>query len=281
MASDKPRIELHDTKQVRNSGSRRTASCEVGRLRPIGRLRSASSYPTTSGVVTVLRGDEAPEYRPNIRLVMPVGGARTLAGPLANHPTVSIGPPSIPKEPIWRSREGRSLAAIEAGPSLRVEAGPMEIRIDLPWGSWSKVVAAPDVGPARIVRLPRKIGTPPLRVALDPQPASKAAYLVYGTSGTVPTGRISAYGEPRGVGLRKTKSGEARWALAAPKSVALERGTAVIRLGKGTGALFPILDGRQLAVEWSRRGLRVEPLSGWPHRSGTSSSGPAGSMRSA
>lgn len=217
--------------------------------------------PDDYGVVTVLRGNQAPAFGPNLRLVMPKGGADVIAGPLVRLPTVRIGPPSIPEVPVWRSGNGRTLQDLEDSPTLRVDPGPVEIRIDLPWGSWSTLVAAPDVGPPTSVRLPRKIGDPPLRCPLKGQPQSAEGYVVYGTTGRLAAGRIGVAGDDRGEALHSIEPHKAKWALAGRPAADLGSRTAVVHLGGPSGASFPILRGRPVAVELTKSTLRAEPLS--------------------
>lgn len=217
--------------------------------------------PDTFNVMTVVRGNELPTFGPNLRLVMPKGGAEVICGPLVSLPTVRIGPPEIPVVPIWRSGNGLTLRELEAQPARRVDPGPVEVRIDLPWGSWSKLVAAPDVGAAASVRLPRKIGTPPLRCPLKGQPKANRDYVVLGVGGRRPAASVGSVGDGGRSAMEPMEPHRASWALTAMAGDRPSGDTAVIRLGGAAWWAFPILPGRAVAVSWTKRVLRVEPLS--------------------
>ncbi|HEV8489948.1 MAG TPA: hypothetical protein VGQ58_09205 [Candidatus Limnocylindrales bacterium] len=198
--------------------------------------------------------DDPTPAAPNLRLIF-AGSPEDLAGPIVGRPTVRIGRPIPIKEPVWRSGEGRSLRDLGADPSIRVDPGPTEIRIDLPWGSWSRTVKAPAVREAVRVRLPERIGNPPLRVELAGARLDDGWRLM-GTAGPRPVGLVLAgAGE---VPLEPKRRTAGRWALGFGGD-APDAGT--VELGEAARVRFPMLRKWPLAIDWSKRGLRVEPLS--------------------
>ncbi len=215
---------------------------------------------------------DEPSGRPNLRLLLPPGGADALAGWLADLPVVWIGPPAeAPLAPSWCGAAGRlTLKDLERFGGRQVEPGPIRVQIDLPWGSWSRTVAAPAAGEVA-VELPEVIGEPPLRVVLReqawPQPGASAfgakppGFEILGLGNAAPVARLSAGLDDAAAGGAEMLSG-----LAGPEVWALrfEAGRApfaVATLGGGLPASFPIVAHRALAVDRSRGGLRVEPLS--------------------
>ncbi len=148
----------------------------------------------------------APEsLQPWLRVVLPAGGAEALAGALAGEGLLWIGSPAdAPLAPLWLEPvdEARALAAVAEEPLVPVSPGPVKVRLDLPWGTWSTVAHAPLFGEV-VVELPEKVGLPPLRVVLRgesqakpesrerrriPVPAPVDAAVV--GAGTAPAGRL-------------------------------------------------------------------------------------------
>lgn len=86
------------------------------------------------------------------------GGAEELAGYLADAPVVVI-------EPVGLEEQSRRLSPrqIAGHPSEYLEPGPYRIRLDLPWGSWSRRVTVEGDGPAVRCVLSTVGGTTPLR----------------------------------------------------------------------------------------------------------------------
>ena len=219
---------------------------------------------TPAEVSVSLDVPEAPGEQANLRLVLPPGGAAALAGPLAGQPAVWMGAPAdAPVVPVWRGGRSagqvRSLAELaERGGRERVESGPVLVRLDLPWGSWSNLVRAPLAGEA-VVELPAALGQPPLRVGLHAE-LGRLETALLGIAGEAPEGRLR-----RGLYAAETsplvalEAGTGAWALRpAPGLLNGEIGIAELAAG---GFNLALLGGRTLAVDLSRGGLRVEPLS--------------------
>ena len=97
-------------------------------------------------------GQEPAEVRPNLRFVLPAGGAGTLAGFLIGEPVLTITPVGLPP-----SDRRFSLTDIQSHPVERVEPGPHRVRIDLPWGGWSTLVHPPSTGEPVECRLPERV----------------------------------------------------------------------------------------------------------------------------
>jgi hypothetical protein len=76
--------------------------------------------------------------------------ARSLAGVLAAGAMVEVGDASA------------TLLELAEEPLIPVDGGPTAVRLELPWGSWSKRVLV-EPGTTAVVTLPRSIGVPPLR----------------------------------------------------------------------------------------------------------------------
>jgi hypothetical protein len=231
--------------------------------------------PANVAVLTSLPGDVAPRPAPNLRVLMPPGGSKALAGVQVNLGVLAIGPPAdVAAEPVWRQGDGLSLARVEQEPMVRVEPGPARVRLDLPWGSWTHVVRASAVGETP-VQLPESIGTPPLRVALHAQ-LHEPGGTIMGTptdegfdgapAGSVRQG-ISARKRARLVrGKQQAGSGRGTWMLRIPAAMRDAKALTppIVALEGQLVAQFPITPDRALAVERSAGGLRVEPISDFP-----------------
>jgi hypothetical protein len=219
---------------------------------------------TPAEVSVSLDAPKVPAEQPNLRLVLPPGGALALAGVLAYRPVVWVGPPAdAPKDPAWKGvPRARSLSEVEAGGGReRVEPGPVLVRVDLPWGSWSSTVRAPLVGEA-VVELPTLIGRPPLRVGLRGATGFFGPALL-GVEGEAPAGSSRPGLDPGGATPFVTAPpGRATWALT-PGATLKEGEVAIAELAGGRWNLV-LYGGRTLAVDRSREGFRVEPLSAVP-----------------
>jgi len=217
---------------------------------------------TPPGVTVSLAVSAEAEAEPNLRLVLPAGGAPALAGALAGRQTVWIGPPAEPPaKPVWRGVPGGlSLAEVAAAAARRVEPGPVRVLVDLPWGNWSRVVRAPASGEVA-VELPASVGEPPLRVALA-EALGWQGTAVLGVQGEAPAGRERAglYGS-EAAPLANAAVPGAAWALVPGEDVPHTGWLAELADGR---AAFPLLHGRALALDLSRGGLRIEPLSAVP-----------------
>ncbi|MEA2622260.1 MAG: hypothetical protein QOH61_1170 [Chloroflexota bacterium] len=229
-------------------------------------------------VHAVVRDPAVAATAPNLRFVL-ASTPVSLAGPLRKRESVTIGPPGQSPQAVVetvaqaagrnskRTSQGvirTSLDALGIQPLVRVNPGPVEIRVDLPWGSWSDIVVAPSSGKPATIRVPRSIGTPSLRVRLaDQLELEPRGYTIYGLGGRAPLGHlVDPDGTPGGA-LVSADRRAADWALKLPARNLPADGTAVVRLERPAqpDANFPILHNTSLAVKWSTKGLWVEPLS--------------------
>jgi hypothetical protein len=154
---------------------------------------------------------------------------------------------------------------VERNPELELEPGPVRIRLDLPWGSWTSLVRIPERGEA-MVSLPATVGTPPLRVALSRE-AGREETLIVGAAGEAPSLRLrSGIDGGTEAPLQSAEPGSAAWALRPPRRRRVTSGQelAVVDLAEGRRALFPLLAKRALALDLSGGGVRVEALSAVP-----------------
>jgi hypothetical protein len=140
--------------------------------------------PEDVGVATIATARPAEALRPRLRVALPRGGAKALAGPIADRKLLWVGyPEAAPVTPLYETPVGagpegaRSLEALKADPIIEVEPGHVLVRLDLPWGSWSKTVSAT---PADVteVELPSSVGKPPLRVRLARELGRDGSYLL-------------------------------------------------------------------------------------------------------
>jgi hypothetical protein len=210
---------------------------------------------------------------PNLRLVLPPGGAAALAGLIAGEEMVRIG--SLEETSDSRDsedepeQEGRTVSplTLETEGRFRVEPGPTWVRIALPWGSWTKLIQVPVAGEAR-VELPATIGIPPLRVALHSE-AERRETLVLGVDGSAPAGCVlrGLYDPGPGIPLVKADRGKAKWALQPErelKGALLGCGLVTLKAKDGTRISFPLLEARGVALDRTGGGLRAEPLAEIP-----------------
>lgn len=211
---------------------------------------------TPADVGAVVSGFDAAEVATLLVMRLTRASARRLGGLLENEPVVDVGGTSV------------SLRRLVDQPVVPVNAGPMTVRVTLPWGSWATRVHV-DQGHATKVRLPRAVGVPPLRVKL----------LGSGEFGEDAPGRtVAAVGrshlhgwlldasEAR-VGTLMPFQGSSNSAWAAPLSLA-STDTRPLPRWQAYGAvsyrkrrlMFPLNEYGPVAVQLGRR-PRVEPLS--------------------
>lgn len=103
--------------------------------------------------------------RPGLR----PSAARRLAGPLMDEPVIRV------MDVVFSPND------VVARPLVAVDPGPVTIRVDLPWGTWSsRILVRP--GTVTPVELPRSVGVPPLRIrqftAADPEERPMARTVV-------------------------------------------------------------------------------------------------------
>ncbi len=212
--------------------------------------------PDVTYRVEVVKTTPAPP-EPELFLDLPAGGATQLAGPLADQPTVWVGPAGADQS------QGtlRSLREVEFEPVIKVRPGPVQVVVELPWGSWNTVVDVSEQGPTRVT-LPDAVGLPPLRTILSGELEWLRGYtLVIGTAGTGPGGWVQTglFGASRRT-LTPAPEGNAAWSLSVP-DVEANRPSPGMLVELETGERFPVQWSRAFGFETTPRGLRVEPLS--------------------
>jgi len=205
---------------------------------------------------------------PNLELRLPRSGAEGLAGVLATRTVMATERPDAPtSEPLWRAGGQMSLSGIADKPTRVVAPGPTRIRLDLPWGSWSRVVEVPDAGPAAVVDLPDVVGVPPLRVKLRGEVGRRGRRVigVNGLGDAGVTGRV-AFTDSEGFAtdlLVEPAPQPASWVVHAPRPSGVY-GWGTVQIDGPTTIRFPLWRTRDFAVEWSADAVRVEPLSAVP-----------------
>jgi hypothetical protein len=218
-------------------------------------------------VTTAARGDLA-AARNTLEFLLPPGGARQLAGPLASQPAVVIERGLVSRPPAWQLtgpsagvEHLKSLADLEAWPEVTLDPGPFRVSLELPWGSWGTTALAPAFGTTQ-VELPETVGVAPLRVAL----ASDLDYLsdrdrsgnpmILGLQGETPQATLVSLLSQDGIdpAVVAAPTPSASWGVPQPGLAG------VLRLDGRRTVMFP-LAGRSLAVEDADGGPKVEPLS--------------------
>lgn len=136
------------------------AETAVRRIRDVLSARLRERLPEAELVVTP-PGRDWERFRPNLRLLLPEGGAPALVGYLGSEPLIRI-------ERIGRGDANpvKRLTADRLADRawLRLHPAAYRIVVDVPWGMTSVVVDL-DEEPQSIVRLPIPVGQPPLRNA--------------------------------------------------------------------------------------------------------------------
>jgi hypothetical protein len=217
--------------------------------------RAWRSTPTDIGVeVRMARHAQA---HGNLRLVLPRRGAIRLAGALAYHPTVRLSPQRVHALPAWRSSDAISLADIAQEPIRSVEPGPLTVSVDLPWGSWQHTVRVPATGVSR-VRIPPRIGNPPLRLRLLRE-ASRPDVAVVGTGLRPDQAWLNGLDNGRSA-LARAAKGDGDWAFRLRGAESrVDNGLYRFTVA-GKRYAFPASDaplGVAIGDDW----IRVEPLS--------------------
>jgi hypothetical protein len=199
--------------------------------------------------------------------VTPAHAAR-LAGPLQSWPTVAIASPGTDAQPAWRSRQGHTLLDLARNYFVPITAGAHEIRLELPWASWSEVIDAP-LDRVVPVLLPESLGIPPLRVVLSD--AWPAYACVVGGTDQPSAGILRDERRDRERALIPDRSGQPatgeadRWVLRLPDQVQPPTGQRLIHLTWPDRQLrFPARTDGVLGVDTGSGTARVEPLSHVP-----------------
>jgi hypothetical protein len=248
---------------VRSRRSRDAAKIAEACVREIQRIT-----PAEIGVsLSVPAVSTAPEPEPpNLHLVLPPGGAASLAGLIAGEELVRVG---SPEETGGTEEEGRTVSplSLETDGAFRIEPGPTWVRVALPWGSWTKLIQVPQAG-AATVELPAAIGIPPLRVPLHSETARRET-LILGIEGDAPAGRAfrGLRDSGPGIPLLEADSGKAKWALRPEREsreAPLGCGLVTLAAENGTRIWFPLLETRGVALDRTGGGLRAEPLAEVP-----------------
>ncbi|MFE6063094.1 hypothetical protein [Streptomyces sp. NPDC056431] len=200
------------------------------------------------GVSATIRGSSA-FRRTALRLVLPDGGPGTLVGSLVETPCVTVG------------QVTRTVQEIEEDPLVDVQPGHVEVRVDLPWGSWSDVVEVFE-GIEKDVHLPATVGNGlvPLRVGIRADVWKELPrYSVLGF-GARPTEAV-LHGDHVGATSPQALPGSVGWLLTAHPAESTW-GTRVSLTG--TGVTFPLHPKLPLALDGTDGAARVEPLSPLP-----------------
>ncbi|WP_055601199.1 caspase family protein [Streptomyces aureus] len=206
----------------------------------------ASAAP--EGVSATIRASSA-FRRTAVRLVLPDGGPGPLAGSLVNTPGITVG------------QVTRTVREIEEDPLVGVQPGHVEVRVDLPWGSWSDVVEVIE-GTEKDVHLPDGvgIGPVPLRVAVRAdvwESLPGCSVLGFGPR----PGEAVFHGSRHGALSPQPLPGSGGWLLTADPRES-PWGTCVSLTG--TGVTFPLHPSLPLALDVGEGAARVEPLSAVP-----------------
>jgi hypothetical protein len=208
----------------------------------------------------VIETNTSPAEPAQVRLEVPPGGAVRLAGPLADQRVVHVGPAGADRS----GDAPRSPRELELEPLITARPGPIRVAVELPWGSWSRVVHLSDHGLTRVA-LPAAVGLPPLRTILASE-LSRATgdTLAIGTSGSRPVGWVqTGLFDTSKRRLRAGRRGGAAWSLIVPDLNETRPGPMPL-VSLASGVRFPVMAGRAFGVEATRRVLRVEPLSPVP-----------------
>jgi Caspase domain len=262
----------------------------------------AEAAKLVASELNVVTGPIEIEIRPKVtkgnfvsqlEFILPQGGANVLAGFLDEVQVVHLRPiGSI----IDRKEQSYSLKQLEQERIQELQVGLWRISIELPWGSWEKVVSIESTDIEKI-ELPKVIGQPPLRVLLfdkvtEPQPfssivtilASQETFrpfaIMSGFSSTPAVGGGTAYEEKPGIfigqlrGLSESIEANTHWLPEYPGNevASIVFGKQAIqfpvpyisrevpgRLIK-SGGLNPRFFYYPIAVSLEKKGVRVEPL---------------------
>lgn len=161
-----------------------TANLVATRQFARGWARAVRRHPLARQYEVVLAppGRSVQRSRPNLRFDWRETVPQLLAGFLSERKLVFIDRAQAPEQPPpWESgaQGDYSLQELFDLGQIRARPGLARIRIDLPWGRWTESVELTDSEPATI-KLPRRIGEPPLRVGLSPNvPATETLIRVH------------------------------------------------------------------------------------------------------
>jgi hypothetical protein len=213
------------------------------------------------GIATVVQNPPADTTA--LMFDMTAASPGELAGPLAGAPTVRLTAPGQPRTVSWSSTidlGAHSLSDLSRHPFLPVPYGPLEVALDLPWGSWSQTIDVPK-NEVKVVKLPAAVGVPPLRARLAGfwQAGSGVAGL-----GSAPNkASLHDLRRDRERPLSITHTVSDRWIVTLPEWDKPPKGQRIIRLvwPDGGEVRVPASLDRRLGVEASSGGVRVEPLS--------------------
>ena len=209
-------------------------------------------------VVTSAWGRGDADMPPNVRVIMPPGGAGALAGPLASIPAMSMTPAGEPLDTAVA--QPHSLQDLEATPEFRIEPGPTHVALTLPWGSWAQTVHVPMVGTAKVA-VPASVGTPPLRVPLAAE-LHRPRQDILGVGGPIPQAWARSAPDSAPIAQLTASTATADWAFNVPGEIFLAGEAVYCTLQASPALTFPAQLGRTLAVDLQNR--RVEPLGATP-----------------
>ncbi len=269
-ADESPEFDIRDIGPYRRGHDVTVERTRRGRSVTFDRASSEWAGPVTERVAqraqqraepstsVQIRMPEAVAAKDNIRLVLPRGGARRLAGPLVGAPAVRVGPNAAEAAPAWRDPQALTLAALAQQSLLSVDPGPLTVSLELPWGSWRDRLRAPATG-TRKVRLPTSVGTPPLRVPLVRE-AGRTDVALLGLGRRPASVELAT--PDQAVRFIRARKGDADWALRPAHGESAERG--LYRIGFGRRRYrFPAHHG-PLAIAVGPNWIRIEPLSTAP-----------------
>ncbi|WP_318206341.1 hypothetical protein [Streptomyces sp. SJL17-1] len=214
----------------------------------LARFASHIAATVASGAPEVMSAtiSESPEFRRTaLRIVLPEGGPRSLAGFLVDTPAITVG------------QVTRSVREVAEDPLVEVQPGRVQVGVALPWGSWSDMVEVFE-GIEKDVHLPLTAGNGlvPLRMAIGSdvwEDLPGCSVLGFGP-GAASTRPLSGSGGR----LLTAHPEESPWGTCVSvPDTGTDRGT-------GTGLTFPLHPSLPLALDTGEGAPRVEPLSTLP-----------------
>jgi short chain dehydrogenase len=224
------------------------------------------------GIATVVQNPAADTTA--LMFDMTAAGPAQLAGLLTDWRTVRLVRPNQPRTVSWhssiigpdardpaaRDSDAHSLSELSRYPFLPVPYGPLEVALDLPWGTWSQTIDVPK-DEVKVVKLPAAVGVPPLRVRLAGDWPIGSGVAGLGHAPNKASLHDLRRGRERQLSIEQIASD--KWAVHLPGWNQPPKGQRVIRLAwpDGTGVRVPAALDRRLGIETSIGGIRVEPLS--------------------
>ncbi|MBY8847138.1 hypothetical protein [Streptomyces sp. SP2-10] len=211
-------------------------------------IANAFAADTPDEISTIIR--ESPIFpQTAVRIALPEGGPEQLVGPLTDTPVITVG------------EKRRTVREIEAESLVNVQPGYVDVRVDLPWGSWSDTVEVFE-GIEKNVQLPPGVGSGfiPLRVAMPAHLWEE--FPGYSVIGPAPLPQEAIIqGDTQLEASARPLYGTEKWLLTVDAKESTW-GTYVSL--PGTGVTFPLHPSLPLALDISEGAAWVEPLSTTP-----------------